>query len=110
MLRSGRTFHSSCTYMLYCFNRWPSFHSVTLFPTMNGKKASWLMSPRKFCDKRAGIPMTSLIVPNKRVLSAELMPATVDDVIAGVLNPEGGRTVALNDKLGVTLIPPGCPR
>ena len=43
--------------------------------------------------------MTSLIVPSRRVLSAELMPAAVEDAIAGVLNPEGGRTVALNRKI-----------
>jgi len=29
---------------------------------------------------------------------------------AGVLNPSGGRVVALNDSEGVTFTPPGCPR
>src|SRR5437588_12260924 len=91
-------FHSSWTNRLYCFNRCPSFHSVTLLFTTNGRNASWLISPRKFCDNRAGIPIMSLMVPRRRALSVGLMPAAIVDAIAGVVKPEGGRTVALNVK------------
>src|SRR5437867_11947314 len=95
---------------LYCFRRCPSLHNVTLLFTRNGRKASWLMSASKFWDDLAGIPMMSLIAPSRRLLSVELMPAAVDVASAGVANPDGGRRVALKLKVGVTLMPPGCPR
>src|SRR6266566_2151217 len=110
MARFLLIFHSSWRKTLYCFRRWPSFHNVTLFPEIKGKKALWLMSPRKFCESRAGMPRTSLMVPSKRVLSVELIPPEVEVDRAGVSKPAGGRTVAQNESDGVTLMPPGWPR
>src|ERR1700680_809478 len=107
MARFLLIFHSSCRKTLYCFRRWPSFHSVTEFPERKGRKALWLMSPRKFCESRAGMPRTSLMVPSRRVLSVELIPPDVEVPKAGVSKPLGGRTEALNVSDGVTLMPPG---
>jgi len=39
-----------------------------------------------------------------------LIPAVELVPTPGVLKPAGGLVAAANDRLGVTLIPPGCPR
>src|SRR5437867_13408119 len=77
-----------------------------------GRNVSDVRSPRKFCDNRAGIPIRSLMVPSRRVLSVLLIPMVfgLGLATAGVLKPLGGRVVARNDRLGVTFVPPGWPR
>ena len=42
--------------------------------------------------------------------NAELEAQAKELASAGVLKPDGGRTDALKDSEGVTLMPPGCPR
>src|SRR5437588_619873 len=57
-----------------------------------------------------GMPMIWLTVVSRRVLSVLLMPGAFAVATDGVLKPTGARTDESNDRVGVTLIPPGCPR